>query len=41
MSEATFEPGEGFSFLIANPSPGFSPTLETTLSHKGRGSQCA
>jgi hypothetical protein len=38
ISEAKFEPGEGCFFSIGlNPSPGFSLTLETTLSHKGRG----
>ena len=38
MSGAKFEPGEGSYFVERNPSPGFSLSLETTLSHKGRGS---
>jgi hypothetical protein len=41
MSTAKFEPGEGSRSIDQNPSPGFSLTLETTLSHKGRGWQCA
>jgi hypothetical protein len=38
MSNAKFELGEGYApSIVRNPSPGFSLTLETTLSHKGRG----
>jgi hypothetical protein len=30
------EPGEGFFAILYDPLPGFSLTLETILSHKGR-----
>jgi hypothetical protein len=38
MSASEFEPGEGFrSMAKAEPLTRFLASLETTLSHKGRG----
>jgi hypothetical protein len=38
IERSEIEPGEGLSSIVGeNPSPGFSLTLETTLSFQGRG----
>jgi hypothetical protein len=38
IERSEIEPGEGLRSIVEkDPSPGFSLTLETTLSRKGRG----